>query len=78
MTGFDPVPWCHEAKLLADAKFEDVVGARGALSALPAAELLLTPKGAGQTPRNAERRGTAQATSQTNRREKAEIGPFKK
>lgn len=72
------MPWCHEAKLLADVRFEDAVGARGALSALPAAELPLTLKGAGQTPRDAEHRGTAQATSQTNRREKAEIGLHKK
>lgn len=66
------MPWCHEAKLLADVRFEEAEGDRGALSALPATELLLTPKGASQTPGDAERRGTVQATSQTNRREKAE------
>lgn len=47
------MPRCQEAKPLAD-KFEDAAGARGALSALPTAELLLTPRGASQTPRDAE------------------------
>lgn len=57
---------------------EEAAGARGALSALPAAELLLTPRGAGQTPRDAERRGTAPATFPINRRGKTEIGLLKK